>query len=277
MAVPVASGLMMTQTFSLIESSPLTERSAALHKAAYTVPYDEVITACDLFFARTAAAGGAGDDDCFAVRGAIIGFVAVGSGRPIPPRSSTDLHLIVEGCAYRARTLANGSRQITDILLPGDVFTWTASSLETDHDIRACGSTRVALLRRHVVTGRDCPSLRRRWEWVQESEARRLRSQLVSLGRRDARARVAHLIAELHNRLQQVGLADANAFICPLTQEQFGDTLGLTSVHVNRMLQSLRQASIVVFDRRRVIIPDLPRLREAADFAGNSNAPSLGG
>jgi CRP-like cAMP-binding protein len=262
----------MTQTLSLIETCPPTGSSAALHKVAYAVPYDEVITACDLFFARTAAAGKTGNDDHLAVSEAIVGFVAADSGRPIPPTSSSNVHLIVEGCAYRARTLANGSRQISDILLPGDVFSWTTSSLETDYDIRVCGFTRVALLRRDVVTGRDLPSLRHRWEWVQESEARRLRSRLVSQGCRDARARVAHLVAELHDRLQQVGLADAGAFICPLIQEQFGDALGLTSVHVNRMFQSLRQAGLVVYDGRRVVIPSLARLHETADFAEGSLA-----
>lgn len=230
----------------------------------------EARKARDVFLARTAAAGPAGDDDRRAITGSVIDIVSASSDGviPIAPGPSPALALIVEGWVYRAHMLADGGRQITDILLPGDVVGTTAASRDMGHDIRACGRARVAMLRRDVVTGRDSLSLRHRWEWMRDAEARSLRSRLVSLGRRDACGRVAHFMAEMHGRLRQVGLVEDDAFTCPLTQEQLADVLGLTPVHVNRVLQRLRRDGLILFNRPRVVVPDLARLHAAGCYEG---------
>jgi CRP-like cAMP-binding protein len=83
-------------------------------------------------------------------------------------------------------------------------------------------------------------------------------------------------MAEFHARMGQVGMAEDGTFACPLTQEQVADVLGLTSVHVNRVLQRLRREGLVIFSRGQVIIPSLARLHAAglyevaydADLAG---------
>jgi hypothetical protein len=88
----------------------------------------EANEACDLFFARTAAAGPASSDERNAIIRAMLGIVSTGSNQVLTaaPRPS-ELRLIVQGWVYRAQTLANGTRQITDILLPGDAIETTAT------------------------------------------------------------------------------------------------------------------------------------------------------
>ncbi|WP_332811155.1 Crp/Fnr family transcriptional regulator [Sphingomonas sp.] len=163
--------------------------------------------------------------------------------------------------------MRDGARQITDVLLPGDFCGWAASaSDEIAHEIRASGAVRVAVLRKDLIAGRTLPALERGQDWARDAEARILRSRLVSLGRRDARGRVAHFISEVHDRLQRVGLADGGIFTSPLTQEQLADVLGLTTVHVNRVLQRIRYDGLVAYNKRRVSILDLAGLHAAAGF-----------
>jgi CRP-like cAMP-binding protein len=90
---------------------------------------------------------------------------------------------------------------------------------------------------------------------------------LLTMGRRPAYARVAHLICELTCRLDAVGQLVGEAYEFPLTQEQMGDALGLTAVHVNRMLRQLVEDGLIVREGRRMIFPDRSRLERAADFS----------
>jgi CRP-like cAMP-binding protein len=134
-------------------------------------------------------------------------------------------------------------------------------------ELRACGPARVAVLRKEVLVDRGSRALARCWEWARDAETQSLRHRLVSLGRRDARLRIAHFMSELHDRLRRVGLAHDDAFDCPLTQEQLADVLGLTPVHVNRVLQALRRQGLLRFNRPRITFPDLDRLHAEAGYA----------
>lgn len=269
-----------TQTLTSTQFVPARDVHTSTQCRSSEVSNEAAELACDVFFARTAAAGPPSEVDRSAIAGSVIEIVALGSDWmiPDPPSPYTQLRLIVEGWAYRAHTLADGARQITDILLPGDLLGWSPiEPQDVEHEIRTSGRMQVAVLRRDVVTGRDIPSLQRRWEWVLDAEAQTLRSRLISLGRRDARGRVAHLMVELHDRLRQVGLVEGGAFTCPLTQEQLADVLGLTSVHVNRVLQRLRREGLVMFSSRRVVLPNLAGLHAVAGVAERPDPTNLGG
>jgi CRP-like cAMP-binding protein len=89
---------------------------------------------------------------------------------------------------------------------------------------------------------------------------------LVNLGRRDSRARLAHLLCEMCYRYGQLGDAPARRFIFPMTQEQLADALGLTSVHVNRTLMALRDDGLATIARGLVEILDWDGLAAAAEF-----------
>jgi hypothetical protein len=88
----------------------------------------------------------------------------------------------------------------------------------------------------------------------------------VSLGRRTAIERTAHLLCELQARMLVVGLADDTGFALPLTQAELSECLGLTSVHVNRVLRELRERGLVEFRNARVTLLNLAGLQTIAEF-----------
>ena len=203
---------------------------------------------------------------------ALVDIVPLRNGALVsgPFDGGTHLHLLVEGWAYRAQGLRDGARQITDILVPGDICDWVPPA--SNEDIRVSGPARVAVLRR-TVDGPDRQALSARRQRAVIGDIHRLRAQLTSLGRRDARGLVAYCIADLHRRLERVGLVRGGGFACPLTQEQLGDLLGLTSVHVNRVVQGLRRDDVLTIGRRQVTILDLTRLHAIAGWQADDVLP----
>jgi hypothetical protein len=105
-----------------------------------------------------------------------------------------------------------------------------------------------------------------RCNWSDAREEAIVQQHLISIGRRSAIARVAHLLLELGARLKLVGLADDDGYTCPLSQELLGDALGLTKIHVNRMLRELRELGCLTFRNGRVTFGDMARLIELAEY-----------
>jgi CRP-like cAMP-binding protein len=103
-------------------------------------------------------------------------------------------------------------------------------------------------------------------QWSDAREAAILQQHLISIGRRSAIARVAHLLLELGARLKLVGLADDDGYRCPLSQELLGDALGLTKIHVNRMLRELRELGCLTFRNGRVTFGDMAKLVDLAEY-----------
>ena len=89
------------------------------------------------------------------------------------------------------------------------------------------------------------------------------------MGHRPADKRVAHLVCEMLLRSQAVGLTEGDRFEMPLTQEELGDSMGLSTVHVNRTLQELRSEGLIASKGRRITVKSLDRLMEFADFNPN--------
>ena len=182
------------------------------------------------------------------------------------------VHLVTQGIACRYKGLANGARQITDYLLPGDACHLHMAILEeADHSIAtltACSIAEISHSALEAVVAHS-PRLARALWWsslVSESTAR---EWVLNVGRRQAAPRMAHLFCELLVRLQAVGLADANSYDLPLTQNDLADTLGLTSVHVNRTLMDLRKAKLIELKARRLTVLDVARLKAVAEFKPN--------
>jgi CRP-like cAMP-binding protein len=92
------------------------------------------------------------------------------------------------------------------------------------------------------------------------------REWMLNIGRREAYARIAHFFCEMLVRLKAVGLAEDHACDLPITQAEVGEALGLTSVHVNRVLQQMRADGLVETQGTRLTIPDWDRLKEAGEF-----------
>lgn len=184
----------------------------------------------------------------------------------VPPAVFT----IAEGMACRYRLLADGRRQIMSFLLPGDLCDLHVFVLKAmDHSIAALAPTRIASAARDRIIDLLVyhPRVSAGLWWNEMQEHAILRERIVGLGRLDAAGRVAYLLCELYWRFQAIGMVRDHRFVLPLTQPDLADALGLTPVHVNRILQRLRQQELVEVGRRSVTIQDLERLQEVALFS----------
>ena len=175
--------------------------------------------------------------------------------------------IIVSGWACDLRILPDGRRQIFSFLLPGDAI-----------DVRGAGSVGsrglVALTRLEVVDsgrqmaadaeGRDALILALHEAALRREE--RLYDHLVRMGRLSAKERVIHLLLELCERLERVGLVNGDTFKIPLTQEIFADALGLSVVHINRTLKELRKAGLVSVKLGSVTLQNRAKLARLACY-----------
>ncbi|HTU11916.1 MAG TPA: Crp/Fnr family transcriptional regulator [Allosphingosinicella sp.] len=177
--------------------------------------------------------------------------------------------LLVEGLLCRYKDLRDGSRQISELHVPGDFADLHGFTLKRlDHSVMTLTRCRIAVAphdRIQAVTT-EHPHLARLFWLTTNIDAAIHREWVLSLGRRSAISRMAHLFCELRERLAVVGLADESGFALALTQTDLAECMGLTAVHVNRTLRELRERGLVEFRSRRVTILDLAGLRRIAEF-----------
>lgn len=183
-----------------------------------------------------------------------------------------DVFLIVQGWACRYKVLPSGNRQILSYSIPGDLCDVHAFILRRmDHSIGLLSDARVVAIPQVTMTTiiRESPAIAQGLLWATLVDEAVAREWLVNIGQRDAYERLAHLFCELWLRMHQVGLTQGGAFAFPLTQEQLGDTEGLTSVHVNRTLQRMRSEGLISLEGKRLTIHDLEGLKRLSGFNPN--------
>lgn len=186
---------------------------------------------------------------------------AIARSRKIAPRRELMIEgrevketlLVVRGWAARIRILSDGRRQIMNFTLPGDL-------------VGLCGqenpvssATIIAMTPVAVCTAPDiaaAPALAQAYAVSRAREEAYLLAQIARLGRLNAHERIADLFLELLERLEFAGLASHGRFVLPLTQEVLADALGLTAVHVNRMLQQARRAGELSWQSKELVIHD---------------------
>ncbi|MNH55845.1 Nitrogen fixation regulation protein FixK [compost metagenome] len=177
--------------------------------------------------------------------------------------------LLLEGFTARYSTLSDGRRQITEINVAGDfVDLHSLLMKQMDHGVVTLSPCVIA----------HAPHARLRRLTEQHGHLTRLlwldtiidaaihRQWLVAMGRRSGLGHLSHLVCELFTRLSAVGLNDGQSFDMPLTQTVLGDALGLSTVHVNRLIAELRREGLVRWTNPRVDILDWPRLAQIAEF-----------
>ncbi len=164
--------------------------------------------------------------------------------------------LIKEGLAIRYRNMPSGSRQIMTFLIPGDLCDENVFLNPMDHSIATITPVCLSWIPRERMMNLFLhhPRISAALWWSALQEQAMLRERIVSLGRRDARGRVAYLLCELYWRYLSVGLAIDESFRLPLTQMELGDALGLSPVHVNRVLIDFRRESLISMGNGKVIL-----------------------
>lgn len=178
--------------------------------------------------------------------------------------------VILKGWACRYKILPSGTRQIMAFLLPGDCCDLHVGILaEMDHNLQALTQCEVALIPgdRMEVLLEDHPAVARAMYKSQLIDEGILRAWIVSMGRRSSVERIAHLMCELYLRSISINSTDEVAF--PISQIVLADALGMTPVHVNRLLKELRVAGAMTLKRGNLLIKDPLKLVQIAGFDEN--------
>ena len=182
----------------------------------------------------------------------------------------TESSLLLEGFAARYKVLSNGRRQITALHVTGDFVDLHSFLLKPmDHGVLALTPCRLAVVSHAAIekiTEED-PHLGRLLWLSTLIDGAIHREWLTAMGRRSAAAHMAHLICELFVRLEVVGQIQDDTIQLPITQSELGDTLGLSTVHVNRVLQELRKEGLIRLRGSAMTILDWDRLQKVAEFA----------
>ncbi len=199
--------------------------------------------------------------------------------KPLHIKSDTELvhegqtghkaFIMHSGWARCYKHLPEGGRQIISFPLPGD-FVGLGSILSPTSD-QSCAALTDAVV--SFVDAKDMagffdkfPRLAAAILWAASRDGAKIIDHLVDVGRRSAVERVAHFLLELGERLQLVGLASKNEYECPLTQYDLADALGLSPIHVNRVLRRLREQELLTMKSRRVIIHNKASLNKLAGY-----------
>lgn len=170
-------------------------------------------------------------------------------------------------CSYKLQP--DGSRQIVDFQIPGDFLGLRSILLRTsDHSFEpVVGIEAAEVLASDLLEAfAQTPRLATAILWAASRDEAMVVEHLVGIGRRSADARMAHFLLELGARLALVGMGSRAGFACPLTQYHLADALGLSAVHVNRVLRQLREGGLVTFRDGEVSFHDFDGLVTLAEF-----------
>lgn len=234
-----------TASLSAIEDSPFARKLAAFVKLS-----DQDLTAISDIYRRR--------------RRFAVGVDMIQQGQ-----TDQSAYVVASGWACSYKILPSGSRQIVDIQIPGDFLGLRSVLFRTaDHNVEP-----ITLIHASEVKQRDLltafsqtPRLATAVLWAASRDEAMVVEHLVDVGRRSAPERMAHFLLELGARLRLVGLGDRKGYLCPLSQYLLADTLGLSAVHVNRVLRELREEGMVTFQKGRVVFDDYDALVELAGF-----------
>jgi len=177
--------------------------------------------------------------------------------------------LLLEGWAARYKTLSDGRRQITAFHIPGDFVDLHSFPLKKmDHSVLALTKCKVALAPHEALrkVSETNPHLIRLLWLSTLIDAAMHREWITGMGQRSAPGRLGHLFCELYLRLNSVDLASDGRFTFPITQEELGDALGFSTVHINRALRKLREMNLVTVSNQEVVIENWEGLVREADF-----------
>jgi CRP-like cAMP-binding protein len=182
-----------------------------------------------------------------------------------------DVRLVLEGFACRYKIFPDGKRHIMAYLVPGDLCDMHIFILKAmDHSIGTLSACRVVdIPRPRILEMLERPAIAQALWWAALVDEATLREWLVNIGRRSAEQRVGHLLCELLMRLQTVGLASSNSYELPITQTDVAETVGLSVVHVNRVIQRLRASGLITLRSKRLVIADVEGLKTFSEFNPN--------
>ena len=180
-----------------------------------------------------------------------------------------ECNVLLEGWTCRYKVLEDGKRQIFSFHIPGDIYDAQSFLLDTmDHSVCTLTPCKVAVVT-HATMAQITEAYPRiaRAIWKDTLvDAAIFREWMASIGRRSAYRRIAHLVCEMFAKGEAVGLVDGARMDWPITQNEMGDALGLSLVHVNRTLQELRSEGLITLKDATLVVLDWDGLKSAGQF-----------
>lgn len=181
--------------------------------------------------------------------------------------------VLLSGYAIRHKIVMGGSRQIVAVHMRGDIVDLQNSFLGVaDHSVQVLTDSEAAFIPREAIKklSFERPNIGMAMWHDTLVDASIFREWIANVGRRDAHARIAHLLCEFSLKLKVAGLGKESDYELPMTQEQIADCVGLTPVHVNRTLKALEADKLISRrSSRGITIGDWKKLAEAGDFDSN--------
>ncbi|WP_148863713.1 Crp/Fnr family transcriptional regulator [Marinobacter fonticola] len=184
---------------------------------------------------------------------------------------SNHFYTVSQGWAYSYRNMEDGSRQILDVYVPGDVvglrefaFNKRITGLMVMSDAVLCAFPKSRLTEVFAESLLLCSI----FFMISAADQAILLERLVNLGRRSARQKLAHFLLEISKRLEKTNIDVTNHLQLPLTQTILADALGLSAVHVNRVFKELREEKLVGQINGNIKLLNVAGLREVAGFDG---------
>ncbi len=205
----------------------------------------------------------------------------VGSDMIHQGQTNQSAYVLASGWASSYKILIDGTRQIVDFQIPGDFIGLRSVLFRTsDHNVEPITPVQASEVHQRDLLDAftRTPRLATAVLWAASRDEAMVVEHLVDLGRRSASVRMAHFFLELGARLRLVGMANQTGFDCPLSQSLLADALGLSAVHVNRVLRELREAGMLTFQKGKVVYDNYEALTEFAGFDRNyldHNGPLL--
>jgi len=178
-------------------------------------------------------------------------------------------YVIADGWAIRYKTLDDGRRQILNFLIPGDMIGYFALLFRTSVyavDPLTPVTVHSFTPQRVFDTFRQSPELAVALSWLAAQVERQLGEQIVRIGRRSARERMAHLFMELNYRLLRAGASQSAAELFPLTQPLLADALGMSHIHTHRTFRELVRDGLVSLHDGKIRLQDANALSRLAGF-----------
>jgi CRP-like cAMP-binding protein len=177
--------------------------------------------------------------------------------------------LILSGFAATYKVTAGGKRQIVSFAIAGDIPDLQSLHLKTlDTSIATISTCRVGFIPHEAL--RDIciryPRIGAAFWRETLIDAAIFREWVMNVGQREAYQRMAHVLCELLVKLRAVGLAEDHACDLPITQAEFADAMGITTVHVNRVLQQMRADGLIESKGTQIKIPDWGKLKQVGEF-----------
>lgn len=188
------------------------------------------------------------------------------------------LYLVQAGRLMSFIDLEDGGRQITNLYFSGEFVGPTAAVGDVAHEnVEALAASTVCLIDKSALRQlmQDHPRLIAMLFLLARDDRTALTQRLKSIGRQNARKRLAAFLIEMYDRLGMVGLGENDAFNLMLTQEDIGDTLGLTPVHVNRTMRTLEREGLIEREGRMIRFPDAAALRNLAGLTSRYQGVDL--